>query len=143
MGAGVLFVNEENQVLLVEPAYKKDWEIPGGIVESDESPLRAVVREVREELGLEISPDKLSLAGLDYMAANGDITEALMFVFWGGVLDRHQKESIAIDGDELKSYRFVDRSEISDLLSRPVADRVIRCLDAIASGKVSYAERQY
>jgi ADP-ribose pyrophosphatase YjhB (NUDIX family) len=39
MAAGVIFRDERDRILLVEPNYKPDWEIPGGIVEAGESPL--------------------------------------------------------------------------------------------------------
>ena len=52
MGAAVLLSDHDGRVLLVEPTYKDYWEIPGGSVEADESPYTAVVREIREELGL-------------------------------------------------------------------------------------------
>jgi len=32
------------------------WELPGGKIERDESPQQAVVRELREEVGIEIEP---------------------------------------------------------------------------------------
>jgi 8-oxo-dGTP pyrophosphatase MutT (NUDIX family) len=35
---------------LLEPTYKEDWEIPGGIIEENESPREACKREVLEEL---------------------------------------------------------------------------------------------
>ncbi|WP_169813104.1 NUDIX domain-containing protein [Nocardia jejuensis] len=54
MGAGLLFVDELGRVLLVEPTYKDHWELPGGVVEGGESPGAAAVREVREELGLDV-----------------------------------------------------------------------------------------
>ena len=47
--AGVLFRDEAGRVLLVRPTYKGGWEVPGGAVEADESPLAAARREVREE----------------------------------------------------------------------------------------------
>ena len=53
-GAGVLCTNTEGKVLIVVPTYKPEWEIPGGTVESNESPKQACIREVREELGIEI-----------------------------------------------------------------------------------------
>lgn len=38
MAAGVLFRDVLGRVLLVEPSYKPNWEIPGGAVEADEPP---------------------------------------------------------------------------------------------------------
>ena len=52
MGAGVLFFDPGERVLLVDSVYKDPWEIPGGVVEANESPGQTAVREVREELGL-------------------------------------------------------------------------------------------
>ncbi|MGW2080623.1 NUDIX domain-containing protein [Streptomyces sp. NPDC001939] len=52
MAAGALFFDAEGRVLMVEPTYKDYWEIPGGYVETGESPLQAAVREVEEGLGI-------------------------------------------------------------------------------------------
>ncbi|MEV2220163.1 NUDIX hydrolase [Nocardia vinacea] len=43
MGAGALFVDDVDRVLLVEPTYMGYWELPGGVVEADESPYAAVI----------------------------------------------------------------------------------------------------
>ncbi|WP_435863016.1 NUDIX domain-containing protein [Streptomyces massasporeus] len=37
---------------MVVPTYKDYWDIPGGYVETGESPLQAASREVREEIGI-------------------------------------------------------------------------------------------
>jgi 8-oxo-dGTP pyrophosphatase MutT (NUDIX family) len=46
-----------DQVLLVRHSYgdRRRWELPGGAVKRRERPLDAAVREVREELGVELS----------------------------------------------------------------------------------------
>ena len=41
-------------MLLCQLTYKRDWDLPGGVVEVGESPRLAVAREVEEELGLAI-----------------------------------------------------------------------------------------
>ena len=56
MGAGCLFLDEHQRVLLVKPTYKPGWEIPGGIVELNESPKKCCEREVLEEIGF--SPEE-------------------------------------------------------------------------------------
>jgi 8-oxo-dGTP diphosphatase len=52
-----LFVNDEGKILLAlrnnnGKAFPNTWEIPGGKVEDDEVERAALIREVREELGV-------------------------------------------------------------------------------------------
>ncbi len=41
-----------NQVLLVKARDKNNWQLPGGRLESGETPIEALLREVKEETGL-------------------------------------------------------------------------------------------
>src|SRR5688500_12948473 len=84
MGAGALFLDEQGRVLLVNPTYKPQWEIPGGIVELNESPRQAAAREVEEELGL-VKP-LARLLSVSYSPNTSTRIEGLMFIFYGGVL---------------------------------------------------------
>ena len=59
MGAGVPTRNRSGRVLVVEPAYKPTGEVPGGVVEADESPRAACRRGVTEELGFELTVGRL------------------------------------------------------------------------------------
>ncbi|MFV2083087.1 NUDIX domain-containing protein [Micromonospora sp. LOL_021] len=59
MGSAVLLRDRDGRILLVEPTYKDYWELPGGVVEADESPYDAAVRELAEELGLAVTPGRL------------------------------------------------------------------------------------
>ncbi len=79
MGAGVVFINARQQVLLVNPTYKPTWELPGGAVEHDESPRDAARREVGEELGLNI--DVGPMICIDYNETTDGYLESLMFLF--------------------------------------------------------------
>jgi mutator protein MutT len=55
-----LIQNEAREYLLVKHAYDSRWySAPGGGVEAGESPQTAVIRELREELGVEITRDYL------------------------------------------------------------------------------------
>jgi 8-oxo-dGTP diphosphatase len=47
-------------VLLVKQADGGEWAAPGGAIEPDEMPYDAVVREVREETGLDVAPGSLA-----------------------------------------------------------------------------------
>ncbi len=62
LGVGAL-IFEDNRVLLVErgnPPLAGYWSLPGGCVESGERLEDAVIREVREETGLDVVPGSLA-----------------------------------------------------------------------------------
>jgi 8-oxo-dGTP diphosphatase len=76
MAAGALITNG-NSVLIVKPSYKHELEIPGGIIEFDDSPRSALTRELKEELGLELKPGRLLV--IEYQSGNDHKTESIMF----------------------------------------------------------------
>jgi 8-oxo-dGTP diphosphatase len=59
---GAIIVQDE-RILLVRrsnPPLQGEWSIPGGLVETGETTKEAIVREVREETGLEIEVVRLA-----------------------------------------------------------------------------------
>jgi RimJ/RimL family protein N-acetyltransferase len=60
-----LIRNSANEILLCELTYKQEWDLPGGVVDPRESPAHAVVREIGEEMQVEVSP---RLAGRGQLA---------------------------------------------------------------------------
>ncbi|MCD4706894.1 MAG: NUDIX domain-containing protein [Candidatus Sabulitectum sp.] len=59
IGAFAIICNQEDQVLLSHRTDHDVWNMPGGGVESGESPWDAVVREVLEETGLAVEVKRL------------------------------------------------------------------------------------
>jgi 8-oxo-dGTP pyrophosphatase MutT (NUDIX family) len=59
-GADALVQNERGDVLLVRRADDGRWAMPGGWVDPGETPAQAVVREVAEETGLQVSAPRLA-----------------------------------------------------------------------------------
>lgn len=55
--AGALIFNDSGQILLLKHRFRagSGWGIPGGFIENGEQPEQAVRRELREEIGLEVS----------------------------------------------------------------------------------------
>lgn len=141
MGAGAVFVDEGDRVLLVEPTYKDHWELPGGVVEADESPLAAVVREVGEELGLVVPVGRLLV--VDWVPPGRYPTDGVMFLYDGGKLDREQTAAIALQESELRSWAWCDEGEATERLPALLARRVAAARAARHSGRTDYLENGF
>ncbi len=71
MSAGILlfrFINEHPEILLLHPGgpywAKKDvgaWSIPKGLLNENEEPKQAAVRELKEETGIDVKGDLIKL----------------------------------------------------------------------------------
>lgn len=139
MGAGALIFNEQDEILLVKPTYYKDiWTFPGGVVEADESPKQACIREIKEEIGLNIN--RLEFVCVAHYPATNEKTENLQFVFSAGQLNAKQIKNIKIDGEEISKHKFFKLKDALKLLSPRAAERVQQSLDAIKNNKAIYLE---
>jgi 8-oxo-dGTP pyrophosphatase MutT (NUDIX family) len=114
VGADVLFRDQAGRILLVDPKYKPDWDLPGGMAEANEPPLEAAIREVREELSIDYAGGRLLV--VDWVAPHGPWDDSLMFVFDGGVLSDDQQAELATSDGELAAFQFVEADEASTLL---------------------------
>lgn len=91
------------------------WAPPGGVVEPDEHPVDAVIREVREELAIEVvvRGQYGSFGGPEFRVryANGDLAAFVISVYDCEIVAGQPTP----DGDEISAARFVDRDEIGTL----------------------------
>lgn len=126
VSAGALFLNEAGHLLLVNPTYKPPWEIPGGMVELNETPLSACIREVAEEIGLTVMPEILLSVG--YLCGHSDRGDSLRFIFWGGVLDRKAIAQIKLQESELSEFRFVTLDEAALLVRDTMHAQLTQCI---------------
>lgn len=138
MGSGALLRDEAGRFLIVKPSYKSGWEIPGGIVEDNESPAAACEREILEELGINVRPGRLLC--VDYNSSAADHVESLMFIFAAPVLNADEVASITVDGEEIIEARWCEVEEGIRLLGPRLGPRV----DAIFEHSIdsSYLEDQ-
>jgi 8-oxo-dGTP pyrophosphatase MutT (NUDIX family) len=129
MAAGVLFRDREDRVLLVEPSYKPNWDIPGGAVEADESPWAAAAREVVEELGWDRPLGRLLV--VDYVRPQDSRSEGMVFVFDGGVLTDTDVASMVLADTEIRSAGFHPLDEARGKLKPLLADRLAAAMEAL------------
>lgn len=61
IGAASIILNDEQKILLVRHSYGRlNWDLPGGKAEDMESAEETAKREVNEEIGLNVSIDRLT-----------------------------------------------------------------------------------
>ncbi len=106
LAADCVLTDEAGRLLVLDPPYKGTWDVPGGVVEVDESPWRAAQREVQEEIGLDIEPGRL--LAVDWKPREGDFTEVVALLFDGGTLTAQDIDRILLDPSEVRGYRFVE-----------------------------------
>ncbi|MFH8554840.1 NUDIX hydrolase [Streptomyces celluloflavus] len=133
LAAGVLLFDDEERVLLVDPTYKPGWEFPGGIVEPGEAPSRAGVREVAEELGIQL-PCTPRLLVMDWEAPKPPGFGGLRLLFDGGTLSGDRIRQLLLPGAELRDWRFVTEAEAEKLLPPVRWNRLRWALRARARG---------
>jgi ADP-ribose pyrophosphatase YjhB (NUDIX family) len=132
MAAGVLFRDTDNRVLLLEPSYKPNWEIPGGAVEADEAPWTAAARELAEELGLHRPVGRLLV--VDYVRTQTVRPEGVIFVFDGGLLTEAEIAGFVFGDGEILSAGFYTADEVRKLVRPLLADRIAVALEALDDG---------
>jgi 8-oxo-dGTP diphosphatase len=139
VAADVFIRDDEGRLLLVNPNYKPDWDLPGGMVEANEPPINAARRELREELGLDIEVG--ALLCVDWIPPHGPWDDTLVFVFDGGVLAPTTIAALQITDDELSEFRFCTSSEAAELLRPYVWQRASTAIDALGSAGARYVHR--
>ncbi|WP_218021659.1 NUDIX domain-containing protein [Nocardia harenae] len=139
MAAGMLFRDELGRVLLVEPTYKPNWEIPGGTVEADESPWGTVRRELREEISWDHPVGRLLV--IDYVRPQDNRPEGVVFVFDGGVLTDLDIACMVLHPGEIRSIGFYTLTEAAARVKPLLADRLAMALAAVREGATVLCEQ--
>ena len=114
LAACVLFFDEQDRLLVLKTTYRREWLLPGGIVERDEPPWVGAAREVKEEIGIEVN--HLRFAAMDWRSADDEYDDSLHFVFLGGRLTLEQQAAIRPDGIEIAEHRFINVDEAEAFL---------------------------
>lgn len=138
VAGGALIRDQAGRILFVVPGYKPFLDIPGGIADTDESPLMACRREVREEIGLDLPITRLLV--VDWIPAHGVWADGLMFIFDGGQLDDDQAHALKPTDDELTGLRFLSYEQAVPQLRPSMARRIGSALHALAEDQPRYAE---
>lgn len=125
----VLVRDTEQRVLLCQLTYKSDWDLPGGVVEVNESPRVAAAREVEEELGLRVEAGRLLLT--DWLPPWSGWDDALCLVFDGGEHAPSVVEDVVRQEREIRSVAFCTVEEARERCADFTARRIQSALAAL------------
>ena len=108
----VVIKSDLGNILLAKPDYKKTWQLPGGGVENGESPEQAAVREVKEELNLDILDSDLAIKGTIYKS-----DEELLFIVYEYTKLIAEDTKFDLQADEITDFQFAQVQNVAPLLS--------------------------
>ena len=119
-----LIRNTAGEILLCELTYKQEWDLPGGVVDPSESPAHAVVREIREEMQVEVSPG--SLVAVNWLPPWHGWDDAMLFVFDLGV-DDDVIARACLEPRELRALHWCTPGQV-ERRAAPYVSRMLRRL---------------
>ena len=127
-----------DRVLLCQLTYKRDWDLPGGVIEVGESPHVGVGREVTEELALQLPVGELLLT--DWLPPWSGWDDALCLVFDGGVQDVSILDRIVKQAREIRSAEFCTLEQVHERAADFTARRVEAALARTRGEGPAYTE---
>tara|TARA_B100001059_G_scaffold81845_1_gene79935 strand:+ start:469 stop:864 length:396 start_codon:yes stop_codon:yes gene_type:complete len=108
VSAGIL-INNDNQILLsqrtADKSFPGQWEFPGGKIESSETANEALIRELKEELGIDIDNSYLFKRIEHYYDSFIANIEFFIVDSWSGELS----------GEEGQLVRWFSAGDLKDL----------------------------
>lgn len=111
----VVMSDRDGRILLCKTTFKRDWELPGGIVEPGENPVDAAQREVLEEIGVDIKIGRLLV--LDWLPPYLGWGDAIELLYDGGEYDAAYLDTLVYDLREITGARWCTPEEAAELVS--------------------------
>jgi len=126
---GAVITDDAGRVLLCQQRHgHRLWGLPGGKVRHNENPIRAAIRDIREETGTET--EMLDLVGLYLLTGDGcgdDLPDVLMHVFRG----RLSGGEVAVNSPRVGRLAWYDLS----VLPQPLTATTRMALADAAAGR--------
>lgn len=139
--AVAILQDSSDRILIVKPSYKSGWALPGGCWEGDETPLASLLREVKEEIDIDLAPKQLKLVAVRYVGERNG-RKPYTQLFFQSKLTKDQVKNIKLQEDELSDYRFVTRADLAEYADAPRMQSVIAFFGKQSSGAGAYLENE-
>jgi 8-oxo-dGTP diphosphatase len=134
--SALLVTNESGLTLLVANPYREGLVLPGGVVESGESPAAAAERETLEEVGLALPAGRL--LAVQHKRLGPRHESGLVFVFETQRVTDDVK--LTLQPDEISDVFWLSASEAVERHTAPGRARLAAAFTARASGRTAYLD---
>ncbi len=120
----IALINEVNEILLSKRPKNRHlegyWEFPGGKIETNESPKQALIREIKEELNIDINNN--CIAPLSFSEFDYKDFQLLLLLY---VCRRWEGDPMSMENNELK---WVKPNLLRKYKMPPADDSLIYCV---------------
>lgn len=120
---GTMFF-KDNKLLIDKPRKRPTYQMIGGKVEKDETPLEAAIRECHEELGRKVIFDEKKIELImefDEIATSDNTTPIHFYVFkYSGTLEGTLEES-----EEIEKFLWYSTEDGTKILSNTLKNEVV------------------
>ncbi|MCS4538339.1 MAG: NUDIX domain-containing protein [Thaumarchaeota archaeon] len=132
---GALIINKDKLLLVKSPKWKyQKWTVPGGHIEVGESAEQAIVREAKEETGLDVIPIKLLL--VQEAVFSEEYYKPMHYLFFD-FLCKAKNDNVKLDNRELNEYRWFDKKEIHNADVESYTKNLLKAYKEYDSGNSS------
>lgn len=105
--ASAVILNLRNELLLVRKKGSEFFQLTGGKIDSNESEIETVIREVKEEIGLNVSMDQLTFLGEHQTQAVNEINTIVHGSIFIIQLNEEFEPNIA---NEIEEFAWLNRN---------------------------------
>lgn len=109
--AAIILEDEDDKAVVVKANYKPYWTFPGGVVDPGETPKQAAVREVFEEVGVEVDEDAAEFVSV--ANRQSEVASTYQFIF-KTKLPADANRIIKLQASEIDEYDVVSKQQVLD-----------------------------
>ncbi|MFH0870847.1 MAG: NUDIX hydrolase [archaeon] len=119
-------VHNDGKILILRRLTTKrffpgSWEIPGGKIDDGESPEEAVLREVKEETGLDAMIDKVFHTWSDIIERNNRKEHMIVINF---ILRLVKAQPVVLSEKEHSEFRWIERDDAIDKVTSQMSKTI-------------------
>lgn len=107
--AAAMIIRHGDTVLMVKDDYKDAMTFPGGVIDPEESPFTAAIRETKEETNLEIPKEATRFFAVAYVSPVNGFMDRYQFFFITEVSDDIKEQASVVVGIEYDEWIPIDQ----------------------------------